>query len=42
MLIASIEEADREAAAGGADRFLAKPFSPLELELLVRDLLARG
>jgi len=43
MLTARVQESDREAAAaGGADRFLAKPFSPLELELLVRDLLARG
>ena len=43
MLTASVQEADREAAAaGGADRFLAKPFSPLELDRLVRELLADG
>ena len=31
-----------EAAAAGADRYLAKPFSPLELLSFVEDLLERG
>lgn len=40
MLTARTQAADREAAAAaGADRFLAKPFSPLELSRLVAELL---
>jgi CheY-like chemotaxis protein len=40
MLTARAQESDREAAIeAGADRFLAKPFSPRELELLVDELL---
>lgn len=40
MLTARAQGADREAAeAGGADRFLAKPFSPARLAELVDDLL---
>jgi CheY-like chemotaxis protein len=40
MLTARTQEADREAAAAaGADRFLAKPFSPLELSRVVAELL---
>lgn len=40
MLTARAQLADREAAlAAGADRFLAKPFSPLELAGLVAELL---
>lgn len=40
MLTARVQESDRDAAsAGGADRFLAKPFSPLELARLVGELL---
>lgn len=42
MLTARTQAADREAAAAaGADRFLAKPFSPLELSRLVAELLDR-
>ena len=41
MLTARTQAADREAAAGaGADRFLTKPFSPLQLAALVEDMLA--
>lgn len=41
MLTARTQAADREAAAAaGADRFLTKPFSPLELAALVEDMLA--
>ena len=41
MLTARTQAADREAAAaGGADRFLPKPFSPLELASIVDELLA--
>jgi CheY-like chemotaxis protein len=41
MLTARTQAADRDAAASaGADRFLAKPFSPLELSL-VAELLGR-
>jgi CheY-like chemotaxis protein len=40
MLTARAQAADREAVAdAGADRFLAKPFSPLELISVVEDLL---
>lgn len=43
MLTARTQAADREAAeAGGADRFLAKPFSPALLAELVEDLLGRA
>lgn len=43
MLTARTQLADREAAsAAGADRFLAKPFSPTELALVVGELLRRG
>lgn len=43
MLTARAREADQEAAAeAGADRYLAKPFSPLELLSVVEDLLDRG
>jgi CheY-like chemotaxis protein len=43
MLTARAREADREeAVAAGADRYLAKPFSPLELISVVEDLLERG
>jgi CheY-like chemotaxis protein len=43
MLTARVRQADQEeAAAAGADRYLAKPFSPLELISLVEDLLERG
>ena len=39
MLTASADETARErAAAAGADRFLTKPFSPLDLLRLVDDL----
>lgn len=42
MLTARTQAADREAAAvAGADRFLAKPFSPLELSRVVAELLER-
>jgi DNA-binding response OmpR family regulator len=41
MLTARAQVADRAAAAAaGADRFLAKPFSPLELGALVDELLS--
>jgi len=41
MLTARTRAADREAAAeAGADRFLTKPFSPLQLRTLVEDMLA--
>src|SRR5438132_10769919 len=41
MLTARTQVADREAAmAAGADRFLAKPFSPIELIAVVEELLA--
>ncbi len=41
MLTARTQASDRSAAASaGADRFLAKPFSPLELLGLVDELLA--
>ena len=40
MLTARTHAADRDtAAAAGADRFLAKPFSPLELARIVAELL---
>lgn len=40
MLTARTQAADREAiAVAGADRFLAKPFSPSELEAVVGELL---
>jgi CheY-like chemotaxis protein len=43
MLTARARPADREAAAAaGADRYLAKPFSPLELTLVVEELLDNG
>jgi CheY-like chemotaxis protein len=43
MLTARAQPTDREAAAAaGADRFVAKPFSPLELAQLVDELLAEG
>jgi two-component system, OmpR family, phosphate regulon response regulator PhoB len=43
MLTARARESDRDkAVAAGADRYLAKPFSPLELLSLVEDLLERG
>jgi CheY-like chemotaxis protein len=39
MLTAAVgEEAEREAEGAGADLFLTKPFSPLELLRLVHDL----
>jgi CheY-like chemotaxis protein len=42
MLTARTQKTDREAAAAaGADRFLAKPFSPLELSRVVAELLDR-
>jgi CheY-like chemotaxis protein len=42
MLTARTQVADREAAAAaGADRFLAKPFSPIELSRIVAELLER-
>jgi len=41
MLTARVQQCDREAAALlGAARFLAKPFSPRQLEKLVRELVA--
>ena len=43
MLTARAQAADRTAAAeAGADRYLAKPFSPRELSLLVRSVLQEG
>jgi two-component system, OmpR family, phosphate regulon response regulator PhoB len=40
MLTARAQVADREAAeSAGVDHFLPKPFSPLELEALVAELL---
>jgi CheY-like chemotaxis protein len=40
MLTARAQAGDREAAErAGADRFLAKPFSPLELATVVQELL---
>jgi CheY-like chemotaxis protein len=40
MVTARVQPSDREAfAEAGADVFLAKPFSPLHLETLVRDLV---
>jgi len=40
MLTARAQLTDREAAhLAGADRFLAKPFSPLELDGVVKELL---
>jgi CheY-like chemotaxis protein len=43
MLTARARSSDREAAAeAGADRYLAKPFSPLELISVVEELLDDG
>jgi CheY-like chemotaxis protein len=43
MLTARAQVRDREAAErAGADRFLAKPFSPLELSRVVEELLGNG
>lgn len=43
MLTARAQVADREAAKyAGADRFLTKPFSPLNLAQVVEDLLGNG
>jgi CheY-like chemotaxis protein len=43
MLTARARESDRnEAASAGADRYLAKPFSPLELISVVEELVANG
>jgi two-component system response regulator MtrA len=43
MLTARAQPTDREAAvAAGADRFVAKPFSPMGLARLVDGLLAKG
>jgi len=40
MLTARAQVTDRDAAhLAGADRFLAKPFSPLELDRVVKELL---
>jgi CheY-like chemotaxis protein len=42
MLTARARQSDRDAAvAAGADRYLSKPFSPLELISVVEDLLDR-
>jgi len=43
MLTARARASDRDAAvAAGADRYLAKPFSPLELISVVEELLEAG
>ena len=43
MLTARTRASDQEAAlAAGADRYLAKPFSPLELISVVEELLETG
>jgi two-component system OmpR family response regulator len=43
MLTARAQSADREAAEeAGVDRFLSKPFSPLELARTVAELLENG
>ena len=43
MLTARTQATDRSAAAeAGVDRFLSKPFSPLELASIVEELLAEG
>jgi len=43
MLTARAQTVDRDAALdAGANRFLAKPFSPLELASIVEDLLRDG
>lgn len=43
MLTARTQVADQEAfAAAGADCYVAKPFSPAKLLLVVEDLLANG
>jgi CheY-like chemotaxis protein len=43
MLTARARESDRdEASSAGADRYLAKPFSPLELISVVEELLLNG
>jgi CheY-like chemotaxis protein len=43
MLTARARESDRAAAmAAGADRYLAKPFSPLELIGVVEELAEQG
>jgi CheY-like chemotaxis protein len=43
MLTARARETDRDAAvAAGADRYLAKPFSPLELIGVVEELIEQG
>lgn len=43
MLTARAQAVDLEAAeAAGADRFLAKPFSPAKLVELVEELLGEG
>lgn len=43
MLTARTRASDQEAAlAAGADRYLAKPFSPLELISIVEELLEAG
>ena len=43
MLTARAQVTDREAARrAGADRFLAKPFSPLKLARVVEELLGNG
>jgi response regulator RpfG family c-di-GMP phosphodiesterase len=42
VAISGSEEAGRSAKAGGAEAFLRKPFSPLELIALVTPLIAEG